>query len=494
MSLELENTKGSHKPFSILTFSDWRTQKFERILDLLDRLPEMDLIVYAGDDLERLKEFGIKNIANKSKYGLAGVAGNDDTLHFKDIAKRSEKVFDLHESPIILDNYAFLGLEGSTKGPGVLKYDENEVCEHLNKQYEAIFSERILKTILVSHTPPFSVLDFSMRFGAENIGSISVKEFLDSKEIDCLICGHSHLNGGKHERYNKTYVLNVSSHDDQFAPGNVAVLRLAKEKFDFQFFEILFSPIIKSELSILQQVGRGKRLWSMWEKGITKLDDINEKNRELLKTLPGVYDWHVNRWLTQIKAIKQGEVFAIKNELTNILQSDEIICYDIETNIENDRIWLIGCYNFQTDEFIKFFEKDDELKCLKQFLEYLEKYDGLKLVSYSNCKFEQRRITERSGHHNLWELVSIVNGDIDLGINISDILIGNIEGYSLKDLGNYFGYHWEDPDLDGLKVGIAYTQYLNTGKEIDWDKYIRYNKDDVLALKEIIMKIRDLTK
>lgn len=438
--------------------------------------------------------FGIENIANKSKYGLAGVAGNDDALHFRDFAKGCEKVFDLHESPIIMDNYAFLGLEGSTKGPGVIKYDENAVCEHLNKQYEEIFSERILKTILVSHTPPFSVLDFSMRFGTENIGSISVKEFLDSKEIDCVICGHSHLNGGKHERYNKTHVLNVSSHDDQSAPGNVAVLRLAEEIFNFQFFEIQFSPIIKSELSILQQVGRGKRLWSMWEIGITKLDDINEENRKLLKTLPGVYDWHVNRWLTQIKAIKHGEVFVIKNDLTNILQSNEIICYDIETNFENDRIWLIGCYNFQTDEFINFFEKDDELKCLKQFLEYLEKYDGFKLVSYSNSKFEQRRITERSGHHKLWKLVSFVKGDIDLGINISDILIGNIEGYSLKCLGNYFGYQWEDPDLDGKKVGLEYTRYLNTGKDIDWEKYIRYNKDDVLALKVIITKIRDLTK
>lgn len=250
---------------------------------------------------------------------------------------------------------------------------------------------------------------------------------------------------------------------------------------------------IKSDLSNLWDVGR-KTYTRMLEKGITKLEDINEGNRSLLKTIPGVYDWHVNRWLMQIEAIKQNKVHIIENELTEILQKKEIICYDIETNLENDRIWLIGYYNFQTNEFGSIFEKDNELNCLKRLSEYLEKYNNFKLISFSNCKFENRIITQRAEYYNLKELLPIIKNEIDLGINIPHILIGNIGKYNLKYLGNYFGFRWESPDVDGMEVGSAYSQYLKTKKEIDWEKYIKYNKDDVFALKEIIMRVRELIK
>ncbi len=161
-----------------------------------------------------------------------------------------------------------------------------------------------------------------MRFGKENIGSSSLTEFLGSKEIDCVICGHSHLNGGKTEKYNKTCVFNVSSHDDQFALGNILFLRINKSKINFQFRQIKSFQKIKSDLSILWNVGPTtyKR---MIEKGITKLEDINEGNRSLLKTIPGVYNAHVDYWLMQIKAIKQDKVHIIENESTEILQKNE---------------------------------------------------------------------------------------------------------------------------------------------------------------------------
>ncbi len=479
--------------FNILAFSDWRTQSYEELVKYLDIIPKVDLIIYAGDDLAKLEEFGVEQLVSKSKYGLAGIAGNDDIVHFKDIAKECAQVYDIHQSPIILEDYAFIGLEGTTKGPGLILHDENEVINHLNQQYERIFSERIIKTILVSHTPPFGILDFSMRFGKDNIGSSSLKEFLDSKKIDYVICGHSHLNGGTAERYNKTCVFNVSSHDDKFAPGKILFLRINKSKINFRFHQIESFQKIKSDISILKDVGR-KTYTRMFEKGITKLEDINEGNRSLLKTIPGVYDAHVDYWLMQIKAIRQDKVHIIKNELTEILQKNEIICYDIETNLENDRIWLIGYYNFQTNEFGSIFEKDKELNCLKRFLQYLEKYNNFKLISFSNCTFENRIITKRAEYYNLKELLLIIKDEIDLGIRIPHILTGNIGYYNLKYLGNYFGYRWENPEIDGKEVGIAYSQYLKTKKEMDWEKYIKYNKDDVFALKEIIMRIRELLK
>jgi hypothetical protein len=119
--------------FSILAFSDWRTQPYEELIKYLDVIPKVDLIIYAGDDLKKLEEFGVEQLANKSKYGLAGVAGNDDIVHFKDIANGHTRIYDLHQSPIILGDYAFIGLDGATKAPSFILHDENEVINHLNQ-------------------------------------------------------------------------------------------------------------------------------------------------------------------------------------------------------------------------------------------------------------------------------------------------------------------------------------------------------------------------
>jgi predicted RecB family nuclease len=70
--------------------------------------------------------------------------------------------------------------------------------------------------------------------------------------------------------------------------------------------------------------------------------------------------------------------------------------------------------------------------------------------------------------------------EIDLGWLVVHRTIGTPKG-GLKELGPYFMYEWSDPTISGVDAGMAYSHFLQNGVEMDWDKYLEYNKDDVMA-------------
>ncbi|MFQ5978005.1 MAG: ribonuclease H-like domain-containing protein [Candidatus Heimdallarchaeota archaeon] len=41
-------------------------------------------------------------------------------------------------------------------------------------------------------------------------------------------------------------------------------------------------------------------------------------------------------------------------------------------------------------------------------------------------------------------------------------------------------------DIDGRLAGMLYSRFLETGDEIDWDKLLEYNKDDVMITKKVL--------
>src|SRR2546425_9247587 len=109
----------------ILAFSDWRVQDVQDAIALTKSVPEpVDLIVYAGDDLARFEVSGrnyFNELAGHSKAGvLLAVAGNDDNSAQKAILAK-DSVWDLFERPFALGDTVFLGVEGSTRGPGNLQ-------------------------------------------------------------------------------------------------------------------------------------------------------------------------------------------------------------------------------------------------------------------------------------------------------------------------------------------------------------------------------------
>jgi len=78
--------------------------------------------------------------------------------------------------------------------------------------------------IIVSHTPPYGVLDIGRRFGIEHIGSVELRDFVLKNKIPLVICGHVHGYGGYIGNIGKTTVVNVSSHDAPGSEGNIAII------------------------------------------------------------------------------------------------------------------------------------------------------------------------------------------------------------------------------------------------------------------------------
>lgn len=80
----------------ILCFSDWRVQEIEAIFDFIKYYKtksgkNIDLIVYAGDDIERFETNSINYFSELAKLTTKGkilaVIGNDDTLELKKVLK-----------------------------------------------------------------------------------------------------------------------------------------------------------------------------------------------------------------------------------------------------------------------------------------------------------------------------------------------------------------------------------------------------------------------
>lgn len=479
----------------ILTFSDWRIQSIDSIFQALEQLDApVDLILYAGDDVSRFQEDDrnvFSELADETRLGkVLAVLGNDDSPLVREVLK-AEGVHDLHQSPMIHGDYVFLGLEGAVEdGPGLILYPEEEIKDHLERQYDG-FSGKI--PVLVSHVPPNGILDIARRFGQRHIGSVSVREFIEDVSPILTVCGHCHQFGGRAEDgANFGTVINIASHDDPGAKGRYGVVELDGEEIEYAFSTT--EEGADHELLQLSQVG-SRRIQHFIEAGITELDDISDKNTKALFSVPGSSDWHVDLWLKEAVAIRNDEFIIRDADTFDFLQTDDVVLLDIETDLSQDYIWLVGLYSYQKQEYSRIFEKNDEVKLLNSLIHYLEEHDRPNVVYYGNNRFDETCLKHRMDSHGLDKGIELMDNSYDLGIEINNNLLGRFTRTNLETLSRAMAdYQYKYPGMDGFTVGHLFTKYLLDGEEPDWDKLIEYNKDDIYALKTVVDQIRALTE
>lgn len=219
----------------IVAFSDYRVQDIDALIDFIKSQQRPDLILYAGDDIGRFRQ-GRRNlfqeIAAISRYGLCAVAGNDERPDERKLIA-GRKVYPVHARALVLGGFAIVGIEGAPRFPRNEGFDKSYNIGYLlypegilRSQMERWGRFRRKKLIIVSHTPPYGVLDFAMRFGRRNIGSRPLRQFLASSP-NALLCvsGHVHSQGARSERFGSTLVVNAASHDGAGDPGRVAIIQ-----------------------------------------------------------------------------------------------------------------------------------------------------------------------------------------------------------------------------------------------------------------------------
>jgi Icc-related predicted phosphoesterase len=224
----------------IVAFSDWRVQGIGGLIRFLKaQRGTPDLIVYAGDDIQRFRPPGknlFEDIAKLSKFGLCAVAGNDDTAATRELIC-GRGVHQVHSLALVLGRFAVVGVEGAPLFPndsegrnrGHLLYPERVLSCHMRAWNSNALNHK--KLIVVSHAPPFGVLDFAVRFGPRHIGNRPLREFLESSSHSLLcICGHVHRCGGQSTELRNVQVVNVASHDRPGESGRVAVIQIRTER------------------------------------------------------------------------------------------------------------------------------------------------------------------------------------------------------------------------------------------------------------------------
>jgi Icc-related predicted phosphoesterase len=121
-----------------VAFSDCRVQDLAAIVSWIAGRPEKpDLIIYAGDDVERFvpdpQTNYFEQLAALSTYGIVAVVGNDDLPDYRDLI-RGHKVYEVHSRPVTIGRFLIVGVEGApTPGIGITLHPEPEIANHLQR-------------------------------------------------------------------------------------------------------------------------------------------------------------------------------------------------------------------------------------------------------------------------------------------------------------------------------------------------------------------------
>ncbi|MDP3033894.1 MAG: ribonuclease H-like domain-containing protein [Methanobacteriaceae archaeon] len=468
-----------------LNYEDYNGNWPEKIIDNFNlKILKIGSRIFAIlNDLDFESEKIFDKLSNYSKKGVLAVLGNDDYPEYKCIL-RTNNVVNLHEENVINDNFCFIGLEGGKEETnqliGNILYSESQIESYITSKSKEV-NENI---ILISHMPPYKILDLAVRFGAENIGSKSIKNFIKNKNVILNLCGHVHLLGGHSQIYDGCLVVNVASTESDIY-GNAALIDIDVNTNDIS---LEWLDLRKYNLMQLYQVGP-TREDELRDMGVLSIDDLlkckpSKLSQKFGKAL-------TKRWMSHAKAIKSKKAFLMQN----LEIPENIIFYDIETTISDKIPWLIGVYDSCNDDFVQFFARNssEEWEMIQNFWNYISKDESKVLCSYSGSFFDKRILLSRMEQFDEAMADSFdKRTQIDLCKELRKSLVLPTLGYSLDELSDYFGFKVKHDSLDGLMVGIQYEEYLNGGKEPNWDQLFEYNEDDVKAIPFIINEILKL--
>lgn len=188
----------------ILAFVD--THGSRKALNMLvKKSKKADILVCAGDitifsqDLEEI-------LAELNKIGkpVLIIPGNHELEEdLMEAASKYKNIYFLHKTKFEIDDYLFLGYEGSGFALNDLGF--RKIAKKFKK-----FMKKGKKVILVTHAPPYGTkLDALM---GPYCGNKTIRSFIEKHDIKLTISGHIHENAGKQDKIKNTIVINPGPH------------------------------------------------------------------------------------------------------------------------------------------------------------------------------------------------------------------------------------------------------------------------------------------
>lgn len=169
------------------------------VLDL-----EASAIIIAGDIGPNTKK--VLSYLSQLEMPIYTVLGNDDFSMDVYILEDISYALNIDGECIDIGPVEIIGLSGNP-GSGLASPDEKKIEATLQKA----FTKASKPVILVSHLPPYRVLDLATRHKVEHIGSKAVRKIIEQYKPILCVCGHVHKDGGKRALLRNTEVINVAA-------------------------------------------------------------------------------------------------------------------------------------------------------------------------------------------------------------------------------------------------------------------------------------------
>lgn len=481
----------SAQSLRVVAFSDCRVQDLDAIVSWIAGHPEKpDLIIYAGDDVERFvpdpKTNYFEQLADLSTHGIAAVVGNDDLPEYRNLIG-GHKVYEVHSRPVTIGRFLIVGVEGApAPGIGITLHPEPEIAHHLHR---FIPEDNDCTIIIVSHTPPKGCLDEAARFGIGRIGSTTVRDVIENDpRVALVVSGHAHLCGGHDDELGHAVVLNAASHDNNASlPANIATLLLHPDGAveDLRWTKVLSSLPLASEVN---GIGRAyaERLA---QAGIATVEQLADTSPlavgEALGRSPKTAAIFVARAQARLKGCPS--LMSMPK-----LPKRPRLYLDIETDLQKSYTWLVGVVTEEGDKVRQFFAShpSQEGEMLQELAAFFATKADHCVMHFSGTSFDRRVLVPRMESHRLTPPPSLLRS-VDCLPALRSSLALPTKGLGLKEAAECFGYRFAHPEIDGWTVAYEYQQAVRTGQPVP-EHLLAYNRDDVLALRFLVQEVERL--
>ncbi len=163
--------------------------------------------------------------------------------------------------------------------------------------------------------------------------------------------------------------------------------------------------------------------------------------------------------------------------------------FDFETSdgvhpTEPPHVYLIGCWDAERDQFVKFLAcgAEDEERIFTEFLDYIGEVETSRLYHWTD--FETRQISTLM---NRWpnlrgSLQAMLASCVDLKPLIQSAVYLPVPTFSIKSVAPALGFHWRQKAFGAFESMVCYWDYLETKGKGQIDKAVLYNEDDCVAM------------
>ena len=130
----------------------------------------------------------------------------------------------------------------------------------------------------------------------------------------------------------------------------------------------------------------------------------------------------------------------LDHDKMTFLREGHFVVWDIETDLAQSYVWLIGACDTLTGERKQFFDPVDEKACVEEFVEWMAERPTALPVSYSGSRFDPRTLSKSLARHGVTDRTTVCQRDVDLGAKLIYNCVHTFPSTRLKDLAHELGF------------------------------------------------------